>query len=645
MDDNSDGDGQPIQPGRRDFLATAAATLGALGLPAVASGASAPAPIGRGRGQRPNFLFLMVDEMRYPPVYESADLQAFRATYLKTQNALRANGLEFNRHYAASTACVPGRASLYTGHYPSLHGVTQTTGAAKESFDPDVFWLDPNSVPTIGDYFRAAGYATFWKGKWHAADADMLIPGTHSQLVSYDETTGERDPAREALYLAAQRLDRYGFSGWIGPEPHGKSPFNTGSSSTVGPGRDAAFSQHAQELIAALDHDNSTKPWFAMVSFVNPHDITLYGLWTRLLAANPNTTPSFSFDIESVVPTTLFTPQAQLSEQELLITKPSCQASYRDSYRQWIQPIHDIATYQRFYYQLHKNVDEQMYGVYQALMNSRFRDNTIVIFTSDHGDLLNAHGGMHQKWYQAYDEAIRVSFIVSNPVMFPKARSVDAITSHVDVLPTLLGLAGANASALRALVSVDHSDALPLVGRDLSAVVTGASPQTTLTDPVYFMTDDDPSRGLDQDNWTGIAYDSVTQPSHIETVVAMLNGEVWKYSRYFDNPQFWTTPNDPNDPNADPQAEDVVLMPTVPLLPRDKPGSSQVLYTRTVKMTPAQPEEFEMFNVTQDPVELANLYGHAQFAAQQQALAQMLAQQHAQKRLHPVSGTIPGQPA
>jgi len=51
---------------------------------------------------------------------------------------------------------VPGRASLYTGHYPSLHGVTQTTGAAKESFDPDIFWLDPNGVPTMGDYFRAA---------------------------------------------------------------------------------------------------------------------------------------------------------------------------------------------------------------------------------------------------------------------------------------------------------------------------------------------------------------------------------------------------------------------------------------------------------------------------------------------------------
>jgi choline-sulfatase len=540
---------------------------------------------------------------------------------------------------------VPGRATLYTGHYPSLHGVTQTTGAAKESFDPDVFWLDPNGVPTMGDYFRAAGYATFWKGKWHASDADMLVPGTHSQLTSYDPATGQRDPAREALYLASQRLDKYGFSDWIGPEPHGRSPFNTGSSAKGAPGRDAAFSAYGQDLIRTLDHDNSTKPWLAVVSFVNPHDITLYGLWTNLLAHNPNTTPAFDFTVEPIVPTNLFNPEAQLSEQELLLTKPSCQKSYQASYKQWIQPIHDIKEYQRFYYQLHKNVDEQMYNVYQTLMNSRFRDNTIVIFTSDHGDLLNAHGGMHQKWYQAYDEAIHVPFILSNSAMFRTPRSIDALTSHVDVLPTMLGLAGADAAALRTVVARDHSDALPLVGRDLSAVVTGAASQATVTEPVYFMTEDDPSRGLDQDNWTGIAYNSVTQPSHIETVIATLNGEIWKYSRYFDNPQFWSTPNDPGDPNADPPAEDVVTQPAVNLPPSDDPGTTIVPYTRSVKKTPVEPEEFEMYNVTADPMELANLYNVPNFSAEQQTLSQLLAQQHAQKRLRPVSGTVPGQPA
>ena len=134
-------------------------------------------------------------------------------------------------------------AILFTGHYPSLHGVTQTTGVAKEPFEDDQFWLDPDTVPTMGDYFRAAGYDTFYKGKWHLSDADMLIPGTHEQLVSFD-ANGVPDPAAEQAYLDAERLDEFGFSGWIGPEPHGKNPLNSGSSPPAGQqGRDEGFAQ------------------------------------------------------------------------------------------------------------------------------------------------------------------------------------------------------------------------------------------------------------------------------------------------------------------------------------------------------------------------------------------------------------------
>jgi choline-sulfatase len=64
---------------------------------------------------------------------------ASRRRFLQTQNALRAHGVDFQRHYAASVACVPSRASIYSGQCPSLHGVTQTTGAAKRNDDPDVF--------------------------------------------------------------------------------------------------------------------------------------------------------------------------------------------------------------------------------------------------------------------------------------------------------------------------------------------------------------------------------------------------------------------------------------------------------------------------------------------------------------------------
>ena len=161
-------------------------------------------------------------------------LKEWRVKNLKTQELLRKNGMTFSNHYIGSTACSPSRATLFTGQYPSLHGVTQTTGVAKGAFDPDVFWLDHSTVPTLGEYFRTAGYQTYWKGKWHLSDEDILIPGTHDALPSYNTKTGVPNSAQEQLYEKANRLSNYGFDGWIGPEPHGSNPRNSASSAGVG---------------------------------------------------------------------------------------------------------------------------------------------------------------------------------------------------------------------------------------------------------------------------------------------------------------------------------------------------------------------------------------------------------------------------
>ncbi|RDU96514.1 sulfatase-like hydrolase/transferase [Trinickia dinghuensis] len=636
----------------RDSIATGAGALLFPAAGAVPDAAAATASAEQPRGKQPNFLILMCDENRFPPIYESRETQAFRQTFLNTQNLMRRHGVDFLRHYAASVACSPSRASLYTGQYPSLHGVTQTTGAAKESFEPDVFWLDPNGVPTLGDYFRAAGYSTYWRGKWHASDADMLIPGTHDQLLSYDATSGAPDSAAQALYTNADRLDAYGFSGWIGPEPHGKSPLNSGSSVPPGQqGRDVGFAQQAKHLIQQLDHDRITQPWVIMTSFVNPHDITLWGLW-----ANLGKVADFDFSIQPYVPINLFDRERfSLSQHDDLSKKPSAQASYQESYKQWMQPIlNDPATlerYFRYYYQLQKNVDDQMMTVFQALLASRFADNTIVIFTSDHGDLLGSHANMHQKWYTAYDEAIRVPLIVYNRTLFPNPRTVDSLTSHVDLLPTLLGLAGIDPEPLRKLLADDHSDALPLVGRNLAPLVLGEAAPASVNDPLYFMTDDDPSRGLNQDNWTGIGYNSVVQPNHLETVIVRLaDGKVWKYTHYFDNPQFWSTPGKPGDTGDSNSAkvEDVVLRqvaktPDPPAYPGADVGPQAIPYTVTVKSTPRN-DEYEMYNVTDDPMELANLYDDGIHGTQQSQLAALLQQQRCVKRQVPQSGDVPGQP-
>lgn len=626
---------------RRDFLQRS--LIAAPSIAALAQGVSEAQaqPAGKIPGGRPNILILMCDEMRFPVVYESAQLQAFRAQYLRTQNFLRANGASFQRHYAASVACTPSRTSLYTGHYPSLHGCTQTTGAAKESFEPDMFWLDPASVPTMGDYFRAAGYETYWRGKWHASDADMLIPGTHSQVVSYD-ANGVPKPQTEALYQAAGRLDQYGFSGWIGPEPHGSSPLNSGSS--VPPsqqGRDQGFAAQTCSLIQQLNGHN--KPWLIMSSFVNPHDITLWGLATNLGILS-----GFDFHIEDVVPQDLFDPvmfHRTSTENLANNNKPAAQVSYQQTYDKWMQPILDdpatLEMYYRYYYQLHKNVDEQMMTVLDALLASRFRDNTIVIFTSDHGDLLGSHGGMHQKWYTAYDEAIRVPLIIWNQHLFPTPRTINNLTSHVDLLPTLLGLAGYSSAALQPTVAQDHSDALPLVGRDLSPLLRGEVNPASVNEPLYFMTDDDPSRGLDQDNWTGVGVDSVVQPNHLETVIANLNGSVWKLTRYFDNPQFWSSPGTVGTQGT----EDVVALQADSTPTQD--GTYTIPYTVTVKHVPVTlpPPIMEMYNVSADPLEQNNLSGNPAYFAQQTLLLQLLQQQRCAKRLTPQSGSVPGQPS
>ena len=430
-------------PSRRRFLKNsgviaaggAAAIGGILPVDAQANNKSKEKDKKNNLEGKPNILLMLVDEMRYPPVYEASGAKQFRQQYLQTQNALRASGVEFHRHYAASTACAPSRASIFTGHYPSLHGVTQTTGAAKEANDPDVFWLDPNGVPTMGDYFRAAGYRTFYKGKWHVSNADLQIPGTHDQIVSYDDQ-GDRDLDKEQLYLEANRLHGYGFDGWIGPEPHGKAPLNSGSS-PVPPkqGRDVGFAAQVAELLEQLNADEDDDPWLMVASFVNPHDIALWGFLVNNIGL-------FDVSVDDDVPgfTELFHPrQFAKTLTDDLSKKPSCQDSYQTSYDEWMQGI-PPRDYFRFYYQLHKNVDQDMMTVYQALQQTRFFDNTIIVFTSDHGDLLGAHRYMHQKWYQAYDEALRVPLIISNASLLPAPMSINSITSHVDLLPTLAGL-------------------------------------------------------------------------------------------------------------------------------------------------------------------------------------------------------------
>ncbi|BBH23784.1 sulfatase [Paenibacillus baekrokdamisoli] len=573
---------------------------------------------------KPNFLVILVDEERYPPVYENAEIKEWRKQNLIAHEFLKSNAMEFHRHYIGSAACCPSRATLMTGQYPSLHGVSQTNGIAKETFDSDMFWLGRNTVPTVGNYFREAGYQTYYKGKWHISYEDIVVPGTHQGVPSYHSMTGVPDKQREELYLHADHLDSFGFSSWIGPEPHGKNPRNSASSAAFGvSGRDVVYASEVVELIEALDCqkdiDKNAKPWLVVASFVNPHDIVLYGALTAHL-------PTFNFDVE---PMPLVSPPPTLNEP--LDTKPRCQASYQHLYPRALQPIINQSHYRKLYYQLQKNADQQMHKVVEALTRSSFYDNTIIIFTSDHGELLGAHGDLHQKWYCAYEEMLHVPFLIHNPKRFPKPMHCNTLTSHVDLLPTMLGLANADISDIQCRLHTKFSEVHSFVGRDLSPFILEQNKSNPVEEPIYFMIDDDVTRGQHQINPLGIPYPSVIQPNHIETVVASIHRnnrkELWKYSRYFDNDQFWSQPG-----SKDITAQ-LVAGPNAGLQ-----STQSTHYVTSVKTEPV-PEEYELYNLTADPLETCNL-AHPAFASlqpkgMQEFMAALLEQQRKHKRLVP----------
>ncbi len=609
-----------------------AGAAGAAGLTGPQAGAAETA--GSPGTKKPNILLLLVGEQRFPTVYESAALKAFRAAHLPAQSRLAQTGVSFERHYAASVAGVPSRASLYTGHYPSLHGAANTDGGAKAANDPDMRWLLPGSVPTIGHYLSQAGYRTIWKGKWRATDADLKVPGTDRSIASYD-ANGVTHPEQEALYVAADALGPFGFSEWVGPDPHGPEPLRTGSSAGQGRlGRDQAISAQVVETLKALHLSETDTPWFLAASLANPHDIALWGYFSNLAADRQ---AAYDFSVPDSVPEEPFdTSLFARTRLEKLDDKPSSQRAFRDAYATFMLPAFASRQYYRLYYRLHADADRHLAEVLAALEATRFLNDTIVIFTSDHGTMLGAHGGMHQKWYTAYDEAVRVPLVISMPGNAP-ARTVPVPTSHIDIAPTILGLAGIDHNAAREAIAGRFTDPLPLVGRDLSPLIRGAAAPDQFTEPIYFMTDDDPSRGLGGGtNFLGIPPQSMVQPNHVESIIAAIGGEIWKYSRYFDHPRYWSAPGTPGAEGV----QDVVRKPLPPEGEDD--GRPRRVYEERIKTQPA-PNEYEMYNVTADPMELENLAGKPEWKERESKMRELLVEQCARKRLVPASGPVPGE--
>ena len=340
----------------------------------------------------PNILVVMVDQLRTPMGLQSDELFAAQMPNLA---ALRRRSVDFRRHYTAANDCSPSRSALLTGLYTHQTGC-MITGRSR---------LDPG-FPTWGTLLREIGYSTTWWGKWH------LNPHPNASL------------------------EPYGFAGGTYPSPNG-SP---GQGTEVDPAIAAQF-------VDWFEENGGDQPWCSTVSFVNPHDIAW---WYRFTEEIPQ---------ESSPPQLIsgLAPNFETPEQLQQRGKPAVQRSLQDTAARsfgavpFTGPLATIAwsSHMNTYLMLQSNVDRQIGTVLGALSaNPAVAANTVVVFTSDHGEYGGAHG-LRGKGAGAYEEAIRVPLYVFDP-RGALTRAVGTprwgLTSSVDVSALLLSVATGSGS-------------------------------------------------------------------------------------------------------------------------------------------------------------------------------------------------------
>lgn len=374
---------------RRGFFGRGAASAAVAG--AALTGASSNASARPRRDihpGKPNILVVIVDEMRTPVWFpEQSELDGILPNIAR----LRAESVSFEQHYTAANDCTPSRGALLTGLYSHQTGVLSTSQSR----------LSPR-FPTWGSMLREQGYRTSWWGKWHLGHDGDTTPGG---------------------------LAPYGFEGGTYPSPNGAPEQGLQMDGRI-----------VDQFVNWFDTDAAQGPWCTTVSLVNPHDIQWWPRFTRRTMAANN------------IPRWITALPGNYETLEQLSRKPRLQmalvqvsaatfgvAPYNapNAEQEWIDLLN-------LYLWFQQQVDVQIGRVLTELASQpEVAANTVVVFTSDHGDYAGSHG-LHGKGGAAYDEAIRVPLFVHDPRgdLTPTPGVRTQLTSSVDLAPLLLTIAG-----------------------------------------------------------------------------------------------------------------------------------------------------------------------------------------------------------
>jgi arylsulfatase A-like enzyme len=423
----------------------------------------APSP-GHSRGSaggehRPNILLIVSDQER-----QRSWLPASVA--LPWRDRMMAEGLEFTSYFTHSSPCSPSRASLLTGRYLPGHGVKDNV------IMPEHTELDP-SMPTLGSMLRARGYRSSYIGKWHLSQ--------------------QAHPDMEA----------YGFSDWDGNDRHFMGWAGTGVHFDPVIASNAA---HWLRTHAGVPRSSTPAPWFLTVALVNPHDVMWFpvdqpGYAERHpdeVAGIRRVLESAAWKEDDALP--IYTDSYDEVFEELPANFSDDLHAKPEAHRQWrwdqqhglwgyIDPSDKKAWLRHldYYVELHRLADRSLGTVLGALEESGSWDDTVVIFTSDHGDMCGSHG-LRSKGPFVYDEIMRVPLYMKVPGMTNPATATSALATHVDLAATVCSLAGVHASA------TDAVDGPALHGVDLSPVL--GDPDVSIRDHVLFAQDSAQTQNL-----------------------------------------------------------------------------------------------------------------------------------------------------
>ena len=380
--------------------------------------------------EKPNILFITCDQR----MFQSIQAKGFHQPAI---DRLADRGVTFMNHYISAAVCTPSRGVLYSGLAP------QVTGIQEEM----MFGWTP-SLPTdnfsIGTAMKQLGYSTAYFGKFEL-DSSIVFP---EQEVNYTD-----------------KLQRYGFDVW---QPYGEV---TGE---MNQGYEMDGVIGAEGISWLRTNADSQKPWFLTLSFINPHDIFFADVnspgedvqkglpkITVPIPADAQTSKDWNFSLWSTLDEPLQAPGRPKAHWEF--------------YKGTIDIVGEIPierkdmwhTYENFYLNLLRENDRCIGQVLDALDDLNLWENTVVVFTSDHGELCGAHGGLRNKGPVAYEQNVHVPMIVVHPNV-KGGQTTQALTSHIDVLPTLVGLTGATKEVADKITK-------DLPGRDFSTILANPS--------------------------------------------------------------------------------------------------------------------------------------------------------------------------